>query len=87
MLLQILQYFLVMYYIHIFVLSTLCIFCMPLPIQSECERLTYRVQTLESELTERIAHCEELKNQCEEEAENCRLMKVSMPSMLNCSHT
>ena len=55
-----------------------------LSFQGECDRLTYSVQTLESELSERTAHCEELEKQHNEEAENCRLIEVCTLNMLNC---
>ena len=54
----------------------LCIVCVRLPIQGECDRLTHRVQSLESELIESTAHCVELERQRDEEAEKCQLMEV-----------
>ena len=60
------------------ILFKLCIVCMLLPIQGECDRLTYRVQTLERELSERTAHCEELKRQRDEEVEKYKQMEVCM---------
>ena len=65
------------------VLLALYIVCTPLSIQGECDRLSCSIQLLESELSERTARCVELEKQCDEEAENCRLMEVCTVSMLN----
>ena len=69
--------------IHIVSLA-LYIVCTSLSIQGECDRLSCRVQMLESELSDKTARCVGLEKQCDEEADNCRLIEVCTVSMLNC---
>ena len=47
-----------------------------LPIQEQSDKLNFSVQALESELSERVTHCETLEKQYKKEAENCQLMEV-----------
>ena len=56
----------------------LWIVCTSPLIQGVRDRLSDRVQTLESELSEKEACCEELEEKRYEEAQNCQLMEVLM---------
>ena len=56
----------------------LCIVCTSPLIQGVRDRLSNSVQTLESQLSEKEACCEELEKKRYEEAQKCQLMEVLM---------
>ena len=75
---------LIIIYILVICIVSLALYivCTSLSIQGECDKLSCSVQMLESELSERTAHCVGLEKQCDVEAENCRLIEVCTVSML-----
>lgn len=70
-----------LYFLSHIIYSTLCIVRMSLPIQGECHRLTNTVETLKSELSESTTQCEDLKKQCDKEAEKYLLLEVCTPEV------